>query len=57
MATESQIDPTVIVDNEPVDKADLRNQLAIAASEITALMQITSLPRRLAYSDTEFDSL
>lgn len=53
----SQIDPTVIVDDQPVDKADLRDQLQIAANEITALQKITAVPRRMAYDDTEFDTV
>lgn len=53
----SQIDPTVIVDGEPVAKDDLRNQFQTAKDEITALQNVTSVPRRAAYSDVEFDNL
>lgn len=53
----SQIDPTVIVDNEPVEKSDLRNLFQTAADEITALQNATTLARRMAFNDTEFDTL
>lgn len=38
----SQIDPDVIVDDQKVDKADLREQFGIARDEITALQRGTS---------------
>lgn len=53
----SEIDPTVIVDDQPVAKADLRELFAIAAAEITALQLNTSLTRRMAYDDASFDTL
>lgn len=53
----SAIDPTVFPDDQLVDKADLRAQFQIAATEITALQKITSLARKLMYSDAEFDNL
>lgn len=53
----SQIDPTVFVDNQKVDKADLREQFTIAEEEISALQLLTKLPRKMAYNDTEFDNL
>lgn len=53
----SDIDPSVIRDDQKVAKSDLREQLQIAANEITALQLITSLPRKMAYSDTSFDEL
>ncbi len=53
----SQIDPSVIVDGEKVAKSDLREQFQTAADEITALQNITAVPRRMAYNDADFDSL
>ena len=53
----SQIDPTVIVDDQPVDKADLREQLGIARDEITALQNKTSFIRRMIYEDALWDSI
>lgn len=53
----SDINPNVIVDNEPVSKADLREQLQIAADEITALQLQVSLPRRMMIDDTLWTSL
>lgn len=53
----SNIDPTVIRDDAKVDKSDLREQLQIAKDEITALQNVTALPRRMMYSDAEFDVL
>lgn len=53
----SQIDPTVIQDNVKVDKADLRDQLAIAASEITDLQHKVNVPRRMMYDDAQFDTI
>lgn len=44
----SQIDPTVIRDDEKVAKEDLREQLGIARDEITALQASSSIIRRLA---------
>lgn len=48
----SKIDPTVIKDNQLVAKQDMRNQLTIAASEITALQNRTSVVRRMMADDT-----
>ena len=53
----SQIDPTVIKDDQKVSKSDLRTQLQIAANEITALQKVTAIPRRMAYNDVDFDNL
>lgn len=53
----SDIDPSVIVDNQKVSKQDLRNQLQIAADEITALQKITAVPRQIAYDDNKFDQI
>lgn len=53
----SEIDPSVIRDGAKVAKADLREQFQIAADEITALQNITALPRRMAYNDADFDTL
>lgn len=53
----SQIDPLVIRDDQKVAKSDLRAQLEIAKNEITALQQQVSVPRRMAYEDSLFDSL
>lgn len=53
----SLIDSTVFPDNQQVAKADLRNQFAIAATEITALQKVTKLPSKMAYDDTSFDNL
>jgi hypothetical protein len=53
----SDIDPSVIRDDQKVAKSDLREQLQIAADEITALQLITSTPRRMAYDDVAFDNL
>lgn len=53
----SQVDPSVIVDGEPVAKADVRNQLQTIKDEITALQNVTTPARRMAYSDAEFDTL
>lgn len=53
----SQIDPTVIVDNEPVEKSAVRTQFQTAKDEITALQKATALPRKMAYDDTAFDNL
>lgn len=53
----SNIDPTVIKDNQKVAKSDLRTQLQIADDEITALQKVTAVPRRMAYNDAEFDTL
>lgn len=57
MASASQIDPTVFPDNQKVDKADLRTQFTIAANEITSLELKVSVPRKMAYDDTQFDNL
>lgn len=53
----SEIDPTVFPDNQKVDKADLREQFAIAAAEITALQLKVAIPRKMAYNDAEFDAI
>lgn len=53
----SQIDPTVIKDDQQVNKNDLRDQLEIAASEITALQLATSLPRRMMMDSTLLKTL
>lgn len=53
----SQIDPTVIRDNQKVAKSDLREQLQIAADEITALQNVSAVPRRMAYRDDEMDTI
>lgn len=53
----SQIDPTVIRDDEKVDKADLRTQLGIARDEITALQASTSLIRRLASDENLWQTI
>lgn len=53
----SQIDPTVIVDDQKVDKADLRTQFQIAADEITALQNTIFLPRQMALDDHFWDEL
>ncbi len=53
----SEIDPSVIRDDQKVAKSDLREQLQIAANEITALQLLTSIPRVMAYRDASFDEL
>lgn len=53
----SNVDPTVIRDDAKVAKADLREQFQIIKDELTALQNITSLPRRMMFSDSEFDTL
>lgn len=53
----SEIDPTVIRDNAKVSKSDVRTQFEIAATEITALQNVTATPRRMAYNDADFDTL
>ncbi len=53
----SQIDPSVILDNQKVAKSDVREQFQIAADEITALQNISSLPRRIAYDDAQLDTI
>jgi hypothetical protein len=53
----SQIDPTVIKDDQPVDKRDLRNQLEIAHNEISALQARTTLTRRMLVDDNLWNSL
>lgn len=53
----SQIDPLVIRDDQKVLKSDLRNQLQIAADEITDLQKKVALARRMAYEDSLFDTL
>ncbi len=51
----SDIDPSVFRDDQKVAKSDLREQFQIAADEITALQQATSIPRKMAMDDTQFD--
>ena len=53
----SQIDPSVIRDNQKVAKTDLREQLQIAADEITDLQTKVAIPRKMAYDDASFDTL
>lgn len=53
----SQIDPSVIRDNAKVDKQDLRNQFQTAADEITALQNVTSVPRKMAFDDAQLDTI
>lgn len=53
----SAIDPSVIRDDAKVSKADLREQLQIAKDEITALQNVTALPRRMMLDDANFDTL
>jgi DNA-binding Xre family transcriptional regulator len=53
----SQIDPTVIQDDQKVDKADLREQFGIARDEISALQASTSIIRQLATNDTLWTTL
>lgn len=53
----SEIDPSVIRDIQKVAKSDLREQLQIAANEITELQNVTSVPRRMAYDDTQLDTI
>lgn len=53
----SQIDPSVIEDNQKVDKADLRTQFGIARDEITELQKQVSIARRMFYEDTLWDSI
>ena len=57
MSTQSQIDPTVIRDDQKVQKSDLREQLQIAASEITTLNKKVSIPWRYMTDDTQWTSL
>lgn len=53
----SEIDPTVIRDDQKVDKADLREQLGIARDEITALQAATGYARHMAFSDAAFNEI
>ena len=53
----SNIDPTVIQDDQKVDKADLREQFGIARDEISALQAKTTVARRMFYEDSLWDSL
>lgn len=53
----SEIDPTVIRDDQKVDKADLREQLGIARDEISALQLQGSYIRKLATSDSSFNEI
>ena len=53
----SDIDPTVIKDNQKVSKQDLRDQLETAANEITALQLAVTHPRRMMFDDTLFKQI
>lgn len=53
----SKIDPTVIKDNQLVAKQDMRNQLTIAASEISALQRQTSQIRRMQTDDNLWNTV
>lgn len=55
----SNIDPTVIKDDQPVDKADLREQFQIAASEITELQRRVAVAGQMAFNvtDSTFDNI
>ncbi len=53
----SQVDPTIILDNAKVSKADMRTQLEIIAAEITALQNATSVAREMGFDDADFDTL
>lgn len=53
----SQIDPNVIQDNQPIDKADLRELFQTAKQEITSLQEKVSIPYRMGFSDLDFDNL
>lgn len=53
----SKIDPTVIKDNQLVAKQDMRNQLTIAASEISALQRQTSQIRKMQNDDALWNSV
>lgn len=53
----SDVNPNVIRDDTKVAKADLREQLQIIKDEITALQNVTSLPRRMMLNDNDFDTL
>jgi len=53
----SEINPNVIIDDQPVDKDDLREQLQIAANEITALQNQVTLARRMMYDSNLFDTI
>jgi len=53
----SEIDPSVIRDDQKVDKADLREQLGIARDEISALQLVATPARRMAFSDTSFNEI
>lgn len=53
----SEIDPTVIRDDQSVSKADLRDQLATARDEISALQLVATVQRRAAFSDTSFNEI
>jgi hypothetical protein len=53
----SQIDPTVIKENQKVAKSAVREQLQTAKVEITALQNITSVPRKMGFNDTDYDTL
>lgn len=53
----SEIDPSVIRDDQKVDKADLREQLGIARDEISALQLVSTVQRRMAFSDTSFNEI
>lgn len=53
----SQVDTTVPADDVKPDKSSIRNNFAIIKAEITALQQSTSVPRRIAFDDAQFDAV
>lgn len=53
----SQIDPTIIEDDQKVSKADLREQLGIARDEITELQSSVSYIRQLANNESLWSTL
>lgn len=53
----SEINPAVIIDNQPVDKEDLRTQFQTAKDEITELQNVTTVTRKMAVDDAQFDTL
>lgn len=53
----SQIDPSVIRDDQKVAKSDVREQFQIAKDEITDLQRKTRLPWLMAMDDARFDNL
>jgi len=53
----SDVNPSVIRDDQKVAKSDLREQLQIIKNELEALESVTSLARKMAFNDLEFDTL